>query len=79
MNEMIERIKRALHEAAGTGVSYDELSPASQDFIGVMAHAMLGAMREPTEGMYLARPIVIPDREDWRRIWGWAIDAASKD
>lgn len=40
------------------------------------ARAVVEAMREPTEAIYLARPVHIHDREDWRRIWQGAIDAA---
>jgi len=29
--------------------------------------------------MYRARPIHIPERADWDRIWGWQIEAMLED
>jgi hypothetical protein len=39
------------------------------------AIAIIEAMRDPTEAMFRARPIAIPERSDWERIWGWQVDA----
>lgn len=39
------------------------------------ARAIIEAMRDPTEKMYLSRPVDVPDREVWLRWWGWQIDA----
>ena len=37
--------------------------------------AIIKALRVPTDMMYRARPIHIPERVDWDRIWGWQIEA----
>ena len=40
------------------------------------ARAVIEAMREPTEAIYLARPVIISERSIWRGIWSGIIDAA---
>ena len=37
--------------------------------------AVIEAMRDPTEAMWLSRPVGCPEREMWARWWGWQIDA----
>ncbi len=39
------------------------------------ALAVVEAMRDPTEAMFLARPVYIPHGDAWRQIWEWQIDA----
>ena len=41
--------------------------------------AIIKALRVPTDMMYRARPIHIPERADWDRIWGWQIEAMLED
>lgn len=43
------------------------------------ARAVIEAMREPTELMWLARPVACPKRETWARWWNWQIDAMLTD
>lgn len=39
------------------------------------AKAIIEAMRDPTEAMFLARPVDVPKREMWSQWWEWQIDA----
>ncbi len=39
------------------------------------AKAIIEALRDPTEAMWLSRPVDCPEREMWARWWGWQIDA----
>ena len=59
-----------------TATSQEEARAAFSRLCGLAsAKAAVEALREPTDAMYRARPISIPERPDWLRIWGWQIDA----
>lgn len=80
MSEMVERVARTMHEAAGTDVRWIELSPTSRAFVNAMARAVIAAMREPTSDM---RAAVLAegcyDREPGEAVDCWhVIDAALK-
>lgn len=61
---MIDRVARVLGERIGGLGPYQET-----------ARAVIEAMREPTEPMWLSRPVDCPNREVWARWWNWQIDA----
>jgi hypothetical protein len=39
------------------------------------AIAIIEAMRDPTDAMFRARPIVCAEREMWLKWWNWQIEA----
>lgn len=41
--------------------------------------AVIEALRDPTEAMWLSRPIDCPEREMWAKWWGWQVDAMLTD
>ena len=90
MSEMVERVAAALYEqwAAFFDISktWDGAKPHSKDEFRNIARAAIEGMREPTEGMlrpitaimgkfYADQPVM---KDDIRRVWRDAIDAALK-
>jgi hypothetical protein len=73
MSDMIERVANAI--AAKYAPAVDQRAPYAKIMMLEAAKAAIEALREPTEAMYLARPVGIPERADWNRIWGWQIEA----
>lgn len=85
MNEMIERVARAVYEARNSGratvAEWLELPQAVRAEERRDARAAIEAMREPTEGMVQAAHEEAPHIGSvfWWHSWRAMIDAALKD
>jgi hypothetical protein len=77
VSELIEQVAQAI--CVGLGWLWDDpwhTTGDTQERCRTAARAAIEALREPTEEIYLARPVSIHDREDWAKLWRGAIDAA---
>jgi hypothetical protein len=79
---MTENLIETVAEAAFTatrGAPWSDVDPLVRPLLLEEAKAAvlatLEAIREPSEAVYLARPVIIPDRKDWATFWAGAIDA----
>lgn len=77
MSQMVERAATALFETAGGDLSQSECN--------VLARAAIEAMREPTEGMFIAGVACLAEFADYPDgdmsfpiLWGHVIDEALK-
>lgn len=81
MNEMVERVARALQSATGnTYMTWDELPDASKDRRRMYARVAIEAMREPTQDMLTAMGAVpeLPIAGYFAKTYYAAIDEALK-
>lgn len=85
MNEMIERVARAITKYPDKPKEWDDYSPIAQEIFRTIARLAIEAMREPTEGMCeRAFEADLSDYEDdalryFADIWQEMIDAALKE
>ncbi len=73
--KLISSVQRLFERATGQ----TSLDGRERHYALTSINIVLDAIREPSEGVYLERPVNIPERSDWQEIWMATIDALKKE